>query len=193
MLTFKPFFAPKTQVFKDPDTAHVYAAKSRKELVALIVNYRAQNELEPLAHLDIVIDNYQCGLAPNQGSCTPLKKLSRGVFPALRGGIAVLYNVFFGEENMVDKPTADKRSSICASCPHNTFPDKGPFIEWSDNLAVQSTGGKRSAQHDELGNCDICSCPLRAKVWAKAPSRLNKSQHDKLPDFCWQKNHSTVI
>jgi hypothetical protein len=192
LLKFKPFTAPKRQVFEDPDTQYVFEARSRAELINLIINYRTQNELPPLEYLSIVIEHYQCGLAENSGCCQPLQTLQRGVFATIHGGMAVLKNVFFGLANMVDQSTASARSAICKGCKYNVFPDKGAFISWSDELAEQATGGRKSEHHNELGNCDVCSCPLRAKVFSKGPFHLTKEQYEDLPDFCWQRREAKI-
>jgi hypothetical protein len=84
---------------------------------------------------------------------------------------------------------ADKRSEICASCPLNVFPDKGPFIKWSDELALHSIGNRRSKEHDKLGNCDGCSCPLRPKVFFDGTPKLTPEEEKKISEAnsnCWQ-------
>lgn len=90
---------------------------------------------------------------------------------------------------MVSEDVAKRRAKICMGCPHNVFPDKGAFIEWADSMAEAATGGKRIEETDKLGNCEVCSCPLRAKIWHKGPFKLLKQEKQKLPGFCWQLKH----
>ena len=136
--------------------------------------------------MDQVLENYWCGLPENAGKCSVVN-LSRGWYHYLKGGIALLENMFFGEKNMVSQEEADARGSVCIECPFNVFPDRDAFIQWSDEIAEASTGGKRSKHHDELGNCEICTCPLRAKVWNK-DAKMTEKESEKAPDFCWAKN-----
>lgn len=184
---FKPFKTPYRWIFVDPDTQRFYSARTKKELFEQIVNYRSQNNLDPIQGLEHVIEHYLCTLPENTGNCES-EKLRRGWLTTLKGGISLLQNVFYGEKAMVDQAIADQRSATCKTCPHNIFPDKGAFIQWSDELAEASTGGRKSQHHDSLGNCEACSCPLRAKVFYAGPFNLPDNQNKELPDFCWQKN-----
>lgn len=93
----------------------------------------------------------------------------------------------------VQQGEADRRASICIKCPHNVFPDKGPFLKWSDDIAKEAVGDRRSVHHDELGNCEICTCPLRAKVWTGDPIDLPADQLAQMRSVrtmdgkaCWQ-------
>lgn len=189
-LTLKPFTPPRRYTFKDPDTGFQYAAKDRSELVQRIVTYRAQNKLEQIDHLNLVLENYWCMLPENAGACSPLrpiKEIKRGFFETLKGGIALLKNVYYGEENIVSQSIADERSKICSTCPYNVFPDKTDFIAWSDELAEASVGPRRSKHHKDIGNCSVCSCPLRAKVWYKGPFSLPPAQKEQMIKVnCWQ-------
>lgn len=184
---FKPFHTPYRWIFVDPDTNRSYIASTKKELFEQVINYRSQNKLSPIQALEHVIENYLCSLPENVGNCEP-EKLRRGWMSFIKGGVAVLENIFYGEANMVSQEVADKRSEICLQCPNNIFPDRGSFITWTDEIAEASTGGKESKYHEKLGNCSVCSCPLRAKVFFKGPFNLPQEQNKELPDYCWQKN-----
>lgn len=180
-----PFTGPAAFVFKDPDTGFNFYSRSREELVNRIIHYRAQNELPPIEHLNLVLENYWCSLPQNAGSCEDYK-LQRGWMAILKGGIQILENMFFGEKNMVDLETAEARAKICKGCPKNIFlEDKAGFIKWSDEIAEASTGGKTTSNNKYLGNCAVCSCPLRALVWSKYP-KIEISKQDEYPDFCWK-------
>jgi hypothetical protein len=182
MLKLLPFYAPQEYVFSDPDTNHTFIANTQKELVTNIINYRAQNNLEPIQHLNLVLENYWCGLPENAGKCTKTE-LKRGWFLYWKGGVQVFKNVFYGEKNMVSQEVADARSVICSTCPENIFPDKDGFIEYSDRLAEASTGGKKTVKYSELGNCNLCTCTLKALVWSKN----NKvSPEENYPAHCWK-------
>lgn len=188
MLQLRPFIAPKRYVFVDPNSKHLYKAATKEDLILQIEGYRSQNRLPKIEALHLVLENYWCSLPENTGLCQEMK-LKRGVLEYVQGGVALVRNYFYGEKNMVDQVDADVRASTCVKCPHNTFPDRGAFITWSDELAEASTGGRKSILHDRLGNCEVCTCCLKAKVWFKGPFKLKKSVNEKLPIFCWQKNN----
>lgn len=187
---FKPFAAPKRFVFKDPDTGFNYEEKTEKELIQRIVNYRSQNQLKPIEHLELVLPNYWCGLPENLGecmACPPLNKLKRGLWPTIRGGIALVETLTYPKEHLVTQEEADNRAAICTKCVYNTFPDKGPFVRWSDKIAEAVLGDKRSKFHKLLGNCEVCTCTLKYKVFYKGDMGLNESQREKMRYVgCWQ-------
>jgi len=135
--------------------------------------------------LPVVVENFNCLRPENKHKCTDNKKLHRSFFGYLKGGIALLKYYFMVKQ--VDDSIADKRSEQCAVCPLNVFPDKGPFLEWSDSVAEAATGGRKSARHDDLGNCEGCSCVLKMKVFAQAPFELDEEERKKLAAVdCWQ-------
>jgi len=187
----KPFEVPMKYVFTDPDTSFQYDEPTKEALFKRIINYRAQNRLDPIEALDVVLENYWCGRIENAGKCD-LVKLKRGWYHYIRGGIALLENIFLGEANMVSQEIADARSEVCgeyngrSKCEFNIFPDKDGFIKWSDELAEATTGGKKSSNHDNLGNCELCTCTLKAKVWSKEV-KLDEKEREKAPSYCWAK------
>jgi hypothetical protein len=175
-------------VFQDPDTGATFNAKDKESLISIINNYRTQNRLPEIYNLSAVIDNYLCHLPENCAACEPMK-LARSTVAYLKGGIALLKNLWYGEENMVSQEEADRRSYLCSTCPNNVFPDKDAFIQWSDAIALKSVGSRRAAHHAVLGSCAVCSCPLRAKVFYKGDPGLTPEQREEItkskPD-CWQ-------
>lgn len=191
-LKFAPFQGPRVFKFKDPDIrTKQYESQSMEGLLTLIKGYRSQNELPPIEYLDTVVENYLCKLPEHQGACVPRSPLKRGLFMALKGGVALISNMLYNKT--VEQEVADERSAICAGCPNNVFPDKGPFVAWSDDIAEQAIGSKRSKHHDELGNCGVCSCPMRPKVFYTGPFKFTKKQMTEFPDFCWQKIEALKI
>jgi len=187
MLRFKPFAAPKRFVFKDPDTGFHYEEATEKDLIRRIVHYRAQNELPPIEHLDLVLANYWCGLPENEGSCQPYGKLKRGIIAYIKGGIALLETIAYPREHIVTQEQADKRAEKCLGCVYNVFPDKGAFVRWSDDIAEASVGDLRAKHYESLGNCEVCSCTLKAKVWYKGSMGLDEKQKEIMREVdCWQ-------
>lgn len=185
---FKPFISPRRFVFTDPDTKREFTGTSIPHLARQIRGYREQNELPPLDLLEVVIENYLCTLPIHVGSCQPIKKASRGFVQYLQGGVAFLRNIVY--KSFEPQEEADRRGEICTRCPHNVFPDRGPFIKWIDDIAERSIGKLQSKHHNELGICEVCSCPLRSKVFYNGKIKLTKEQRSTMEALidpkCWQ-------
>lgn len=171
-------------MFKDPDTGRNFKADSENELIKLITKYRAINELPPIEHLDVVLENYWCMLPENAGSCKP-REMKRGLFKTLRGGVAVVTSLLY--KQMVSRHEAELRAAQCVQCKYNVFPDKGAFVEWSDEIALHSTDGRKVSVHDKLGNCEVCTCPLKAKVHYYGKVSLSPEEREQMKEVdCWQ-------
>jgi len=128
-----------------------------------------------------------CSLPEFKRKCEPSEPLSRDVFAYMKGGISLLKNMFYGIKQMVTQAEADKRATQCVTCKFNVFPDRGAFLKWSDNIAEASTRGKKSKNYDNLGNCAVCSCPLKAKVWYKGTEKFTEEEITKFKEVdCWQ-------
>jgi hypothetical protein len=183
--TFKPFEASGAIEFKDPDNGHIYTNTTLAGLYRDIITYRLQNRLAPIEFLREVVDNYMCGLPCNVGKCKELT-LGRSVVQYLHGGMSLLRNMMF--PRFATQAEAESRAAQCVKCPHNTFPDKGPFMAWSDEVAIQQVGERKTSLHNELGNCGVCTCPLRSKVFVAPPlpafpdNEVQEMRHVK----CWQ-------
>lgn len=188
LLKFKALEAPDRFLFKDPDTGRKFEARTKAAIIKQIIAYRAQNEFETLDYLGVVIEAYMCSLPQYSYKCEPAAPFSRSIFGYMSGGIALLKNMFYGKKNMVDQRIADARARQCRTCPFNVFPDKGEFLQWSDAVAEASTHGRKSKYYKKLGNCEVCSCPLRAKVWYKGGQE--KQSKEEIAKFtqvdCWQ-------
>jgi len=183
---FKAFEAPYRYNFKDPDTDMSFVSSSREDLFKQIITYRQQNRLEPIEALPLVVENYWCSQPENIGKCQDNPDATRSFTAYLSGGMMLLKSLLF--KRYAPQEVADKRAEQCVSCEFNVFPDKGPFIKWTDDLAIECVGQRKSKYHNELGQCGVCTCALRAKVFID----------DKLPPFdkqqlvqlrkvkCWQ-------
>lgn len=172
-------------MFKDPDTGYDYQGSSMEDLQDRITRYREQNNLEQLDALHLVIENYMCLLPENVGACEVNRKVHRSIRQYLKGGIAIAKNLLYNK--VVSQKAADTRSFQCARCPNNTFPDRSNFVRWSDDIAEAAVGVKKSLYHNQLGNCAVCSCPLRAKVWFGGDIRLSEEEKTEMAKVdCWQ-------
>jgi len=155
---------------------------SKKTLMDRIILYREQNGLEPIDYLSDVLENYWCVLPENIGKCEP-KELPLGLMDYIRGGVAVIKNYMYS--SFASQETAEKRAKQCAGCKYNGLLEKS----WVDVIAINSVGGKRTAQYDRLGRCDVCLCALNGKVFWSGKVPATEEQLQKYEEInCWQLN-----
>jgi len=184
---FKPFEGPARFYWKDPDTGREFEESSKQALIDRITTYRGQNNLEPLEEISFVLESYWCGLPENKGKCVPVEGLKRGLLGYLKGGVALIQNLWY--DTTVPMRVANERGAVCVECPFNSKYDVPWFEEWSNNVAIASVGEKRSAHHDNLWQCSACSCPLKAKVFYNGRIELTNEQEKVIKETnpkCWQ-------
>lgn len=135
----------------------------------------------------MVLDHYWATLPENAHISEQAPPLKRGLLAYLKGGMALVDNIWYGEKNMASQSTANERARQCSTCRFNVFPDKGSFLKWADMIAENSIGDKSTPYDHELGNCAICSCVNRVKVhWGK-PISLSEEEVSKMRTVdCWQ-------
>lgn len=187
LLKFVPFHGPIRFVWKDPDTEVEFVAKSKDELMSQIVAYRTSNNLEPIDFLSATLENYWCILPENQSACEPVENLPRGFFPTLKAGVPILKNVFY--KQTVSDDEANRRAARCTTCPYNQFPNRSTFIEYTNRIAEQMLGGtdRQTIDHDRLGECAVCKCPLKGKVFYDGKVPLDDDQIAAMKSVdCWQ-------
>lgn len=188
LLKFQPFVSSNIFIFKDPDTQYEFQARTMGELMARIIGYRAQNNLEPIENLRDVIEHYLCTLSANLGSCREVK-LKRGFVQYIKGGMALLKNYYYGDKNITSQEVAEKRAAQCAVCPYNINPEKGHFDKWADEQAEHSVGDKKTSLHEALHQCEACGCNLKCKVFYKPKVILSSQEKDMMKNVnCWQLN-----
>lgn len=182
---FKAFEASAVLQFKDPDTGMVYKADNLTELYKRIILYRQQNNLAPIEFLRETVENYICTMPMNANKCQGVD-MPRSVMTYVKGGIQLFKNLLF--KKYATQEIAEKRAAQCSKCEFNVFPDKGPFMAWADQIAIQCVGDRKVSVNDQLGNCDVCTCNLRSKVFFQG--KLDPFTDEQLVKLrkvkCWQ-------
>ena len=108
-------------------------------------------------------------------------------------GIDTLIEWFGRACATVDNDVAEKRAETCAPCPNNkmvgwqlTF---GRYAQVIMGIrAWLRHKGKITKLDGQLGVCDVCSCPMRVKVWVPIDVIRNNMDADtvkKLHPKCW--------
>lgn len=88
---------------------------------------------------------------------------------------------------VVSQQEAEIRAKQCSTCPNNEFPDKGAFTKWSDDVALSSVGEKKTSYHESLGNCKVCTCVLKAKVFYGGEASFTAEEEAEFRKVnCWQ-------
>lgn len=119
--------------------------------------------------------------------CEPIPKLERGFWGYLKGGVALLKAVALGK--MVLQEEAEGRALLCVGCPFNQPYEKTSVQRATDKLMEAAVEGRRRpvAVHNQLGNCGVCSCCLKFKVFAKGPFDLSDAEKVQMKSVgCWQ-------
>lgn len=181
---FKPFQASPVFSFKDPDTGHPYNAKSLGSLYKDIILYREQNNLEPIENLNLVVENYLCGLPENCNSCEE-RPLGRTLWQYVQGGMLLLKNIVYKE--YAPQEVAEKRALQCSTCEFNINPDRGAFEQWADGVAIAQVGDRKTSLDSKLFSCVVCSCVLRGKVhYGGTLPKFSDEQRKKFEKVsCW--------
>lgn len=98
-----------------------------------------------------------------------------------------------GQDPFVSQEEADRRSAICATCPHNipiTLGCGSCMAQISSGL--QSILGGKTVKHGkECGSCGLCGCVINAAVWIPLEpqqSALNEETKEKFRNapWCWK-------
>lgn len=183
---FKAFEAPHSYNFRDPDTQAPFITATKQELINQVTAYREQNDLPRIEELEKVLENYWCGQVENSGKCVPDAEITRSLMTYIKGGVVLLSNMLY--KKFATQEAADARAKQCTTCKYNSFPDKGPFFKWADDLAIQSVGQRKTTLDNEIGICAICTCNLRSKVhYGGTLDKFTPEQTKRLTEVsCWQ-------
>lgn len=143
----------------------------------------------------------------DMGVAAPAEKKTRHGLDTVVGGVVSkaraavsAYAAMFGALGPVDKAQATARATVCVACPHNST--DGGLVRFFTQGAAEEIMGVLGAlkdldlttpQHDRLGVCNACSCPLKAKVFAPLKGIVDKmpaSVWRDLPQTCWLRTES---
>ena len=184
---FSILTSPSDWYFKNPDDGFTIKGSSLQDVATKVRSYRSQNQQDEIQYLENVIENWLCCRKENWGKCEKLPPLKRGLYTTLKAGVLLIkqmmYNSFASQE------LADSRALTCVNCKANSFPDKDGFIKWADDIAEQTVGDRKSKYHEQIGNCEVCTCLLRSKIFYNEKIKLKKEIEDKMREVnpkCWQ-------
>lgn len=177
---FKAWLEPSRYYYLDPDTNREFTAPDRAGLITLIVNYRKNNQLEPIGNLNSVLENFWCGLPENAGKCERYN-LHRSFEMYKKGAMALLRDLIYKKEARVSQDEANRRATLCIKCPFNIEAKKTGTMALADEVVEKYLGDNTRTPYDkDLGLCAVCTCVLRFKVHVKGPFENSAEQSEQL-------------
>jgi len=191
--------------FEDPDTGFKFSGyASFRDLLTHVRNYRVQNRLTIPSTISSLVECWLCEQPKMARYCKEEGEVvaTRTVEQYVSGAIAATKVISRGSKGgLSSQEEAERRASICVNCPHNK-PNKehSRLRRYSDNFVQWAIGSfRKTSLDDKLFSCDVCSCPLRAKVHVSmsiVKESLTEEEVAKLPVglpgidgspiYCWQ-------
>jgi hypothetical protein len=139
--------------------------------------------------------------APMSAYTAPVQKKTTGLFQSavdkgkrITAGVAVLVDWLGSGAKPVDHVLADKRASVCATCPKN---DGGDFTKYftqpiadkiRTQMEIRGDLQLRTPHDEKLTVCSACDCPLKLKVWVPLDHILAYTSEEtktRLDPRCW--------
>lgn len=117
-----------------------------------------------------------------------------GSINRVAAGVAVLLDWLGSSAKPVDHVLADKRASVCATCPKN---DGGDFTKFftqpiadkiRTQMEIRGDLQLRTPHDEKLTICSACDCPLKLKVWVPLDHILAHTSEEtktRLDPRCW--------
>ena len=172
-----------------PETNVIIKSDSFDELIRDVLDHYILNKIKVPADINQLIVDYICLRSPSI-YCSNSKSLVYTPSDVLNGTSAFALMIRLGKGAFVSEEVAEKRASICASCPMNVQ-NPGCFTCKGFKSLVNRIKGKRKTTLDkDLKVCGICKCFIQALVHVDKKilqETTRKKQIKKYPDFCWKK------
>lgn len=85
----------------------------------------------------------------------------------------------------VDQSEAERRASICASCPKNVeIHGCGGCFKLAAKVK-RVIGDAKTSYDSDLQGCEVCACSLQAKVWLPTKAMAGSRKKEDFPSHCW--------
>ena len=87
----------------------------------------------------------------------------RTVMQYVKGAVGLVKQTY---REFVSSEVAISRAKKCIVCPYNVKTIKKSYVERNtDNIMIRRVGNRKTDYNSQLGMCNICTCPLVAKIW----------------------------
>jgi hypothetical protein len=186
----------------DPDTKVRISEQSWNGLMVAWTMHRMANHLSMPIDSDGLMDDLVCQELVKKGfpercvfgqaDFVPVKKTIRQTLEDLRRGTRTIWLAM--KSDTVPHEEAERRATICVSCPANMFAASCAPCQWRELQDFIRTliGNNLSTTRDpELKSCYYCGCFNAAQVHVPVDvlqKFLPAEIDEQLPDFCWKKS-----
>lgn len=176
--------------YQTPDTHVQFSGPSLHDVLRQVEAHYALNGRDAPANLPALVEDYVCrhvdpsfceGDAEGRPQVRPIT-----VWHVLHA-TKLLLNRSFRSDFFVPRSEAERRASICATCPRNLAGICTGCHGMASRFAA-SLHSRVTSRDSSLHVCAACGCYLPAKVHI-ANKYLDDSRFlvDDLPDFCWRR------
>lgn len=179
-----------------PETQTWIRAASMGELVAASEKHRAANKLGIPDSFREHVEAQLCSHMP-PGTCkheagVAVSGPRRLTFQDVVSATKTLGSWFIKGTPKVDQVEAERRASICLSCPMNqNFDGCTTCAEKDLREAIAGLMGNSKTPYDSsLHTCFACGCTLKAAIWFPIDilrKNMAEGVNEMLPDHCWKK------
>jgi hypothetical protein len=168
----------------------------RTDLAGVEADVDAYNTARMIAGgwTSFIVDDDGSTPPPAQKKTTNRFQSAVGSVKRVSAGVAVLVDWLGSGAKPVDHVLADKRASVCTTCPKN---DGGDFTKYftqpiadkiRTQLEIRGDLQLRTPHDEKLTVCSACSCPLKLKVWVGLDhilAHMSEEVKAQLDERCW--------
>jgi hypothetical protein len=180
--------------YQQPETGHWMMDITEESLLRKIAQHRANNNLPhvnpPFETIAADVENWICehlSLEDQSNHCDGGVRYKEGVhFSEVVGFIQSNLAYFASGKKQVTQTEAERRASICATCPLNVSVTgcgacQKAIQEYREKIAtVQATSSDAN-----LKACGVCGCDLKTIVHFPLETLRAKGERE-FPAWCWQ-------
>jgi hypothetical protein len=168
VLSFTKTRIAKWSGFTDPTTGYIFINdyKDFNEVLIHVKQFREDNKIEsptpPFKSLSDELQAFFCEQDEFCGECVQNERyvgVLTFVERLVRGGGALIKATING--SWVPFEAEQKRANQCSTCPFNNTKEK---FYITDRMMITAVHSSKLSEKIRLGKCDVCSCPLRAKI-----------------------------
>lgn len=182
--------------YRVPETGFVINSWSWNALVPKIEAHYKANALKAPANLEQLVIDYACDTYAKCEEGGVPNRVARNVFKALHVNEVIRFTQTYWDAlkrgEKVTQDEANRRASICASCPFNQQPDGCTGCNSRTIKAIVSTISQagRTPHDGQLQSCRFCGCFIQSLIWYPLDTLqkfTDAAENEELPDHCWKK------
>ena len=172
-----------------PETKNLIEAEDYEELIDFIYYNYYINKIEPPNNLEDLVHADICKQSPT-GICTEENKLVILPVDILNGTTAFSIMMRKGKGAFVDIEEAERRASICATCPLNVENPGCYSCKGFERIVKSAQKGRKTSKDEQLNVCAVCKCFTKALVHVDLgiiKATTKESHASRYPNHCWKK------